>query len=96
MSDDDRLRRHVITNLMCNFRLDRRAVERRFGIDFETLFAGELRELEEGAVQHGFVEIGPDAIRVTPRGRLFVRNICMAFDRYLRTKAAGPVFSRTV
>jgi oxygen-independent coproporphyrinogen-3 oxidase len=81
---------------MCNFRLDRRDVERRFGIDFEARFAGELQELEQGAVRHGFVEVDPDAIRVTPRGRLFVRNVCMAFDRYLQAKAAGPVFSRTV
>ncbi len=36
-------------------------------------------------------------LRVTPQGRLFVRNICMIFDRHLREKrAATPVFSRTV
>jgi hypothetical protein len=31
-------------------------------------------------------------------GRLFVRNICMIFDRYLRAKQADgkPTFSRTV
>ena len=38
------------------------------------------------------------AIAVTPQGRMFVRNICMIFDRYLRARTAGakPVFSRTV
>jgi oxygen-independent coproporphyrinogen-3 oxidase len=36
-------------------------------------------------------------LEVTPRGRLFVRNVCMVFDRYLLEKgAATPVFSRTV
>jgi oxygen-independent coproporphyrinogen-3 oxidase len=36
-------------------------------------------------------------IDLTPRGRLFVRNVCMVFDRHLREKAAAtPVFSRTV
>ena len=35
---------------------------------------------------------------MTERGRLFVRNVGMIFDRYLRAKRAGdtPVFSRTV
>ncbi len=96
LSDDDRLRRHVITSLMCNFRLDRRDVERRFGVQFDRYFADELRELEEGPVAHGFAEITPDALRVTPRGRLFVRNVCMIFDTYLRNKTTRPVFSRTV
>jgi hypothetical protein len=29
---------------------------------------------------------------------MFVRNVCMVFDRYLRARTAGaaPVFSRTV
>ncbi len=46
-------------------------------------------------------------LRVTPRGRLFVRNVCMEFDRYLTEKEQAkadaeeegeetPVFSRTV
>ncbi len=46
----------------------------------------------------GFVETNADSLVVTPPGRLFVRNVCMAFDRYLEAKrrAEKPVFSRTV
>ncbi len=96
LSEDDRLRRHVITNLMCNFKVDRREVDRRYGVRFAEYFAAELAELESGPVVHGFVEVGPDVIRVTPAGRLFVRNVCMTFDRYLQNKTGTPVFSRTV
>ncbi len=31
----------------------------------------------------GLVTIGADALDVTPRGRLLIRNVCMVFDRYL-------------
>jgi oxygen-independent coproporphyrinogen-3 oxidase len=96
---DDLIRRDVITRIMCNFYLDRAEVERSFGIDFGSYFATELAELAapDGPVDHGFLEIHPDRLDVVGLGRLFVRNIAMAFDRYLRTKKSDkPVFSRTV
>jgi oxygen-independent coproporphyrinogen-3 oxidase len=94
---DDRLRRYVIAEIMCNFHLDKGEVEARFGIDFDRYFAAELSELAAGPLATGFLEAGPRGFVVTPLGRLFVRNICMIFDRYLRAKAQDkPVFSRTV
>jgi oxygen-independent coproporphyrinogen-3 oxidase len=99
LDDDDRVRRFVITELMCNLGLDVPVVERRFGIDFRHYFETELRELaaEGGLVADGLVEVRPDRVQVTARGRLLVRNVCMTFDRYLRGKTADrPVFSRTV
>ncbi len=96
LDEDDRIRRFVITNLMCNMRVDRAEVARRFGVSFDTYFARELDELSQGPVAHGLAELDDEAIRVLPRGRLFVRNICMTFDRYLRRQTTTPVFSRTV
>jgi len=99
LSTDDQIRRHVITQLMCNFFLDRAEVERRFGIDFGAYFEKELLELraEPGPVGDGLVEVQADRIEVTERGRLLIRNVCMTFDRYLRAKAGErPVFSRTI
>lgn len=96
---DDHIRRHVITQIMCNFHLDTRAVETTFGISFPDYFAVELEELAapSGPVAHGFLEIGPGSLQVLPKGRLFVRNICMSFDRYLRAKPPDkPMFSRTI
>lgn len=94
---DDRLRRAVITELMCNFRVRRADVERRFEIAFEPYFARELDELSAGPVADGFVRIDADGIEVTPRGRLFVRNVAMIFDRHLRHRTGErPVFSRTI
>jgi oxygen-independent coproporphyrinogen-3 oxidase len=98
LSDEDRLRRHVITQLMCNFAVDARETGRRFGIRFHEHFAAELAILqaEGGPVTFGFVRVSNDGVEVMPSGRRFVRNVCMAFDAYLRRHAAKPVFSRTV
>lgn len=100
LSEDDALRRHVILELMCNLRLEVADTERRFGIDFAQTFATELERLTgpDSPVAHGLLTITPERLRVTPRGRLFVRNICMEFDRYLDARLTGekPVFSRTV
>jgi len=98
LSADDKVRRHVITQLMCNFHLDGAEVARRYGIDFADYFATELGELREGPARDGFLEMSGDQLDLTAKGRLFVRNVCMVFDRYLREKTAEekPVFSRTV
>ena len=96
LNADDVIRRDVITRLMCNFHLDRRAIEARHGIDFGTYFAAELAALEE-PVSHGFVRLTGDTIEVVGAGRLFIRNVCMIFDAYLAKKTGErPVFSRTV
>ena len=96
-SKDDEIRRDVIQSLMCNFYLDIRAVERAHGIDFESYFAEALRDLDEGPATNGFVSRSASAIEVTERGRLFVRNICMAFDAYLKKhEGEKQIFSRTV
>jgi oxygen-independent coproporphyrinogen-3 oxidase len=98
LTEDDRIRRYVITELMCNFFVDRRITEARFGIDFTTYFALELDALSAsgGPIADGFLRIGPQGLEITPDGRLFVRTICMQFDRYLPRHSGQSVFSRTI
>ena len=97
-SADDELRRTVIHELMCNFRVDTGAIERQYGIDFASYFAPDLALLEPH-VREGMVRVTPARIDATPIGELFVRNLAMCFDRYQREKHTAeskPVFSRTV
>lgn len=97
-TDDDEVRRTVIHELMCNFRIDIGAVSRQYGIDFSAYFAEDLALLRTQE-REGLVRIGPDRIEATPTGELLVRNLAMCFDRYMREKHAldaKPVFSRTV
>jgi oxygen-independent coproporphyrinogen-3 oxidase len=96
MSQDDRLRKHVIMRLMCDLELDTVDIERRFMIDFDEYFSPSLDELLPFA-DDGLVELSPGKVVVTESGRLLLRNIAMAFDAYLDTvQKERPVFSRTV
>jgi oxygen-independent coproporphyrinogen-3 oxidase len=97
-SADDELRRTVIHELMCNFRVDAQAVERAHGITFAQYFADDLTLLVPYE-RDGMVRVSDAGIEATPVGELFVRNLAMCFDRYQREKHAAeskPVFSRTV
>ncbi len=97
-SRDDEMRADVIHRLMCNFVIDVGAVESRWGVDFKEYFASDL-ELLAPYQEEGLVLLGGESIRATPAGELFVRNLAMCFDRYMREKHAAeekPVFSRTV
>jgi oxygen-independent coproporphyrinogen-3 oxidase len=100
LNQDDVIRRHVITELMCTGHLDMERVERQFAISFRQYFAAELAALtREGSPStDGLVDVRDHAIALTARGRLFLRTVCTVFDRYLRARLAGPrpVFSRTV
>ena len=97
-SPDDEVRRTVIHELMCNFRVETAEIERRYGIDFARYFADDLALLEPHE-REGMVRVSPERIAATPIGELFVRNLAMCFDRYQREKRAAdakPAFSRTV
>jgi oxygen-independent coproporphyrinogen-3 oxidase len=95
LDDDDVLRRDVIARLMCDFELRFPPIERRYGIDFVRRFETELDSLAPLAAD-GLVDIGDGRIRVTPRGRLLVRAIAMAFDRHLREAQERGRYSRVI
>jgi oxygen-independent coproporphyrinogen-3 oxidase len=98
VTDDDKLRRHVIMGLISDLRLDIGECNREFNIDFHAVFAPELRALQP-MVDDGLLEIAESDIRITRRGRPFLRNICMPFDAYLgahRGDEPPPKFSATV
>jgi oxygen-independent coproporphyrinogen-3 oxidase len=79
--NDDLLRREIIQQLVCHFRVDTRSVARAWGIDFDDHFAAELEQLAQ-MEQDGLIELSANAITVLPPGRLLVRNIGMVFDLY--------------
>jgi len=92
---DDLIRRDVIKSLICNFKLNKKKIESMFGLTFDRYFEEDLRFLKT-FVTDKLVEISSDEIRVTARGRLLIRNICMCFDKYLRNKARQQQFSRVI
>ncbi|MHB1044881.1 MAG: oxygen-independent coproporphyrinogen III oxidase [Thermoanaerobaculia bacterium] len=98
LTEEDHLRRTVITNLLCHCVIDKREIARQFGLaSFDEKFAREVAALP-ALVADGLVEPRTDEIRVTPLGRIFIRNVAMLFDPYLLKRPADQpkVFSRTL
>jgi oxygen-independent coproporphyrinogen-3 oxidase len=93
----DRVRRSVINRLLCHTVILKAEVEREQGICFDDYFAPELERLEEFRAD-GLVRLEPGEIRVTGPGRVFIRNVAMVFDSYLKDQAADtrPLFSKTL
>ena len=91
LTDEDRLIRQHILNIMCQF-------ETNWG-DQELQFAELeqcLQKLEEMDTD-GLVQLKDDGLVVPESARPFVRNICMAFDlRLMRNAPETRVFSMTI
>ncbi len=96
LNDDDHVRRFVIMQIMCNSVVRKNDMKARYGIDFDSYFAGSLDALG-GFVDDGLVELLEDRLEVSEKGRLVIRNIAMAFDAHLESgPGRGPTYSRTV
>ncbi len=95
LSQDDEIRRELIVELSCTMRADLGALGERFDMDARAWLADDLVRLQPLA-DDGLVILHDDGIEVTDLGRLFVRNVCMVFDRYLEGDPARRRYSRTV
>jgi len=86
LTEDDRLRRDVIGQIMCDFAVDLAAVAERHGANPTSLMdaAPALQEM----ARDGLIDWDGFSLTVTPAGRPFVRNVAAAFDTWLRPGAA--------
>lgn len=97
ISRDDMIRREAISRIMCDLELDKAAFGAQWGIVFDDFFADALPELDDLAAD-GLLALAPGLIRVTDTGRIFLRNIAMPFDAYLRQQNTDkqPRYSKTL
>ena len=97
LTRDDRIRRSVINRLLCHTVIPKAEVEREHALRFDDYFAPELERLQE-VRGDGLVRLDGGEIRVTGLGRVFIRNVAMVFDSYLKEQAADtrPLFSKTL
>ncbi|HEY4583507.1 MAG TPA: oxygen-independent coproporphyrinogen III oxidase [Lysobacter sp.] len=97
LSEDDQLRADLIQALMCQGEIPVRALERRYGIEFDAYFDAALARLLPLEAD-GLVRREDARIVATPEGRLLLRNIAMCFDAYLDPAATAerPRFSRAI
>ena len=95
LSLDDQIRRDVITKLICHFSLRFSDIDQNWGISFADYFSEELRHLENMMADE-LLFMDSETIRVEPKGRLLIRNICMQFDAYLKSKESASSFSKVI
>jgi oxygen-independent coproporphyrinogen-3 oxidase len=96
LNEDDVIRADAITHLMCNGHLDIAAFEARHSLDFQAYFAATLRSLRKLA-RDDLVQITPQSLLVSARGRYLLRHVAMCFDAYLAHEATPAVrYSRAL
>jgi oxygen-independent coproporphyrinogen-3 oxidase len=91
---DNILRREIIMELMCHYKLDKKAIENKYNINFDQYFSEEEHRLEALA-KDGLINLLTDRLEVTATGRLLIRNIAFAFDNYSQHKGE-KTFSRAI
>lgn len=94
LTTDDKIRRAVITQLICHFELDFAQIEQQYQIIFKDYFGYELNTLQ-AMVNDGLITLTEQKITVLARGRLLIRNVCMAFDWHLR-QSQQKKFSKVI
>ncbi|WP_172807362.1 oxygen-independent coproporphyrinogen III oxidase [Endozoicomonas ascidiicola] len=98
MTADDKIRQAVITRLICQFELEFDKIEKQFGINFRDYFHQELERLEP-MLNDGLLSLSNDnKLKVSPSGKLLIRNICMQFDYYLNQPEMKekPLYSKVI
>jgi oxygen-independent coproporphyrinogen-3 oxidase len=91
LSNDDRLRGRIIERLMCDMAVDLDAIADEAGFDIATGFSDELDALQPYQ-ENGSVLIDGHRIRITEKGRPYMRLVASVFDTYLtRAKSRHSV-----
>jgi oxygen-independent coproporphyrinogen III oxidase len=84
MSRDDVVRADLIQRLMCGERIEYNAFGAEHDLVFDQYFEHELAQLKS-IKQDGLLASDDTGFQVTELGRVFLRNIAMCFDHYLRS-----------
>ncbi len=95
MTTDDLIRRAAIHDLLCQSEITIPTFETQWSIEFASYFAPELEHIQSLAAD-GLVEVSPDRIRITPKGRFLARIVAMSFDRYLREAKTMARYSKVI
>ena len=91
LTEEDLILRKHILNIMCHFETSWNESSLTHPTVYEAI--ERLEEMESD----GLLELFESGMKVTDKGKPFVRNICMAFDaRLIRNKPETRLFSMTI
>lgn len=99
LSVDDRIRADLIQQIMCDGNVDYADFGSVHDIFFHQYFKEELPRLNALA-EDDLIKLSQDGFKVTPKGRIFLRNIAMIFDAYFNQidlqNTEQPRYSKTL
>ncbi|MEX2564961.1 MAG: oxygen-independent coproporphyrinogen III oxidase [Cyclobacteriaceae bacterium] len=88
-NDNDLLLKTIILNIICN--------GKTIWPPKPDLLQPAVQEKLNTFQQEGLIEIGPNYLRITERGKPFVRNVCKALDPYFQaSEKKGQTFSQVI
>lgn len=90
LSEDDRVRRHAIEEVMCNGFIDAASAPGPVWALVDSS-REELARLDS----NGLVRLSTNRLEVLPKGRIFLRNIAVVFDAGMKSKG-NVEFSRAI
>ena len=64
-------------------------------MSFDKYYMQEQEYIHQ-CIEDRLINIENEKIKVTELGKIFIRNVCMGFDQYLRGKSAPQQYSRTI
>lgn len=83
IDQDDKIRREVIAELLCHLNIQFAELDQKYAINSRDYLSASISELKPMLADE-LVMVDDVEIRISDRGRLVVRNACMAFDHYLK------------
>jgi len=90
LTDTDLIIRKHILNLMCS-------LETKWNNQLSLVTKKEIIDRLSEIIADGLIEISNDKIKVKEEARMFIRNVCMAFDlRLTKNKPETRIFSMTI
>lgn len=95
LDQDDIIRRDIIQQIMCQFRLDFNQIANKYELNFAEYFVAELADLP-AFVELGLITLNATSLEVSSKGRFLIRNIAVVFDKYLRQRQDNKRYSKVI
>jgi oxygen-independent coproporphyrinogen-3 oxidase len=95
LDQDDVIRRDIIQQIMCQFRLDFNQIANKYELNFAEYFVTELADLP-ALVELGLITLNATSLEVSSKGRFLIRNIAVVFDKYLRQRQDNKRYSKVI
>ncbi|MDZ7721084.1 MAG: oxygen-independent coproporphyrinogen III oxidase [Balneolaceae bacterium] len=95
LTDEDNIRKKIIMQIMCRGEINYSEFQAETGVHIPEKYSAELDQLSVFEADGLLIQTS-NGFYITETGRLFLRNIAMVFDEYLKGAQQKTTYSKTV